>query len=64
MFNDFNDQINGQQITPADVMEWFPRLEHREACRLLWEWKSRSNGRHVMVSRGDLESLLGDIQVI
>ncbi len=63
MFKDHNDHIDGQQITPADVMNWFPRLEHREACRLLWEWKSRSNGRNVSVSRGDLESLMDDIQV-
>lgn len=56
------DRLDGNLISPANVKEWFPQLEHREACRLLWEWKARSNGRHLDVSRADLEALLVDLQ--
>ena len=63
MYSDSIDRIDGQQVTPGDIMEWFPQLEHREACRLLWAWKARSNGRQSDVSRSDLEGLLGDIEI-
>lgn len=61
MYIEHPNRIDGQQITPQDVMNWFPTLEHHEACRLLWEWKARSNGRHLDVSKSDLSGLMADI---
>ncbi|MGB0957602.1 MAG: hypothetical protein ACPGUF_03930 [Litorivicinus sp.] len=64
MFTDLDsNSMDTNAIRPDDVMEWFPELPHREACRLLWEWKARSNGRHAGVTRGDLASLLGDLRL-
>ena len=45
------DTIDINRITPKDIQEWFPDLEHRIACRVLWDLKSRSNGRHSTISR-------------
>ncbi len=64
MYSDLNISMDTNEIRPDHVMLWFPDMAHREACRLLWEWKARSNGRHAGVSRGDLKSLLGDLRLI
>lgn len=64
MLVDMNERIDGNQISPDNVRTWFPQLEHREACRLLWEWKARSNGRQLDVGRSDLQSLLNDLNIV
>jgi hypothetical protein len=52
------DTIDINQITPKDIQEWFPDIEHRVACRVLWDLKSRSNGRHSTISREEVGLLL------
>lgn len=64
MFIDSNAQLDANSIRPQDIVEWFPELEHRDACRVLWEWKARSNGRHSHISKSDVEGLLGDLSII
>lgn len=52
------DTIDINRITPKDIQEWFPEIQHRVACAVLWKLKSRSNGRHATISREEVQLLL------